>query len=301
MGDAPTVDYALPAMPTQYDVEEKAKGLKPPQLLNFMAEIVGCRSAVKGLIKASRAALKRGAILRKGRSRRNRPNQPGKQASGLYLATDFGLLPTIADIRDTLKMIQNLQSSIRRLYQSEGRTISLRYQLSGSGSLSGTSLNTRYTCDYHFSSSRHLAVKYTLPKGAFDSIQSLLMAINLAGLDKLTSSLWEAVPFSFVIDWFLPIGSALERFDPRVFDFASFTIVDHYVQTRVESGQTVYYGDNEWFRDLRVSGLKVGVRSNRIFIREPVLAALPLFEQESNPWTIKRFATASALAGSLLL
>jgi len=38
-------------------------------------------------------------------------------------------------------------------------------------------------------------------------------ALESLGLNPSAANLWDLIPFSFVVDWFLPIGSVLSRLD----------------------------------------------------------------------------------------
>lgn len=73
----------------------------------------------------------------------------------------------------------------------------------------------------------HCKVVYT--DRALNSAQQLYVMLKRTGLCLDAYNIWDMIPLSFVIDWFLPIGDFLEDFsqnwvaDSAIFDIATVT------------------------------------------------------------------------------
>lgn len=83
------------------------------------------------------------------------------------------------------------------------------------------------------------------------------------GLINPASVAWELVPFSFVVDWFVPIGNVLSA----ITDTAGLTFVDGYFNTRTKSTFTQTgdsYSEHEYYID-KFSGRPV----QKDFIKTP--------------------------------
>lgn len=72
-----------------------------------------------------------------------------------------------------------------------------------------------YNAMMHWKYGLTVKYRYTLPDwvtGLEGDIRALFSSLGLSpGLDTI----WEVIPFSFVIDWFLPIGQLLQRYTPQ--------------------------------------------------------------------------------------
>lgn len=114
--------------------------------------------------------------------------------SGAWLAMQYGWLPTISDIHESAKAYEELTGPSRTetLYISKKGPV-VEYDGSCSTSL--------YKCPGSAQVSNK--IWYTLE-------ENLSMPRSL-GLTDPASVAWELLPFSFVADWFIPIGSYLEN------------------------------------------------------------------------------------------
>jgi hypothetical protein len=66
---------------------------------------------------------------------------------------------------------------------------------------------------------------------------------QIIGLNTPLQILWELVPFSFVVDWFLPVGRLLNNFEPKSY-FGSLAakvdIIERWTSTKSEASSTMY-------------------------------------------------------------
>lgn len=118
-----------------------------------------------------------------------------KSIAGKWLELQFGWLPLMQDIHDTAQLIQkgfrektHLASNIRVLKDTQGDSpyIDGNYEFHTEGS-----------------------ARYTM-KVFYEIDPSVLRQLGEAGLINPVEIAWELVPFSFVVDWFLPVGNFLD-------------------------------------------------------------------------------------------
>lgn len=122
-----------------------------------------------------------------------------KQASGQWLELQYGWLPLIGDVHTML----NFNTPIRNSIYGVGRT---NEQLSYSKSLYGIG-------KFNINASYWSIVKY----GADVHVSDPALAFSQrAGLLNPAVVAWELMPFSFVIDWAVPIGDYLDNLTATV-------------------------------------------------------------------------------------
>jgi len=135
---------------------------------------------------------------------------PKELVSGLptaareYCAIKYGALPIIHDLRDTLKKVLKPKPDIRVVatarYRSDPTPIYVSDDFGG--------IKTwRFTESYSAIAVRYISADSIGSYGNFgDLIQTPLYTV------------WDAIPWSFVIDWFLPVGNALLQVQPFGFN-----------------------------------------------------------------------------------
>jgi hypothetical protein len=69
-------------------------------------------------------------------------------------------------------------------------------------------------CDGNVFIETSIVVKWTVH---FSVNNSAFQDLNTLGLTNLSSVTWEVIPYSFVVDWFLPIGNFLNNYDAFAF------------------------------------------------------------------------------------
>jgi hypothetical protein len=116
-----------------------------------------------------------------------------------WLEYSYGWKPLLNDTR-------NLAQATAQALIDRGSV--LRYQTAKSESRLGTRLTRSppgaYGTFNAYSSIRvAIGVKFRIPSGSISIVDSF-------GLSNPLTIAWEVVPFSFVVDWFLPVGNALQ-------------------------------------------------------------------------------------------
>lgn len=158
---------------------------------------------------------------------------PGRAGSlpGEYLNYQFGIAPTLSDAQDLRDAIENRDAIIRQYQRDSGRAIRREFRFEPIVSVNVTKTSNQFpygmghqlstqqcpggrltkktttTQEYWFAGS----FRYSIPKGAFPE--------RMAELDRLygvvpgVSTGWELVPFSWAVDYFIPIGGILSNLD----------------------------------------------------------------------------------------
>lgn len=144
---------------------------------------------------------------KRARSRFNKAfaRRQGEAVSRGWLELQYGWKPLLNDIygsADTLAR-RNSQTSYVTRRVSETRTIdSSSFSSVTSGKSLRTTLDIKGTCK--------LTVKFSVTYRTPDPTQSLPAQL---GLTNPLLIAWELMPFSFVVDWFLPLGQAISNLD----------------------------------------------------------------------------------------
>jgi hypothetical protein len=137
------------------------------------------------------------------------------------LQYQYGFIPTIGDISGMISAIRNLQQKIRDWNRSVGRLRRRkRTVLSDTISKSGSSVVSNWgTVNWNVNFTRQITAHITyrpLPIQAMANTERLLRGtLDSLGFELNPAILWDAIPFSFIVDWFLNIGGYLEgiKFD----------------------------------------------------------------------------------------
>lgn len=159
-----------------------------------------------------------------------------KSMSNDYLAYQFGLKPLILDLIQLAETLKSLGST--------GESVIIR--ASGKSQDTWTNANplgNTYPRDnrQHYTISRK--VSYALEYSVSDRTTYVLSKLGLTNLPLVA---WEVIPFSFVVDWLLPIGSFLESLDSETgltFVSGTKTVVLEYLMTGIVQGRGTQFGN----------------------------------------------------------
>ena len=190
---------------------------------NFVAELRETIEALKHPLKSIYKATYdyAGKVKHLGKVYRKRPHQYGKELSNAWLAYVFGIRPLADDVNDLATALNKLGSSFysrTKLYGSGHAQSSVLTQPSVSWTVSGhpaspTQIQDRVQVD-------DATVRY---KGA---IKMLPMDTNLiidqfgVGIFDVLPAVWEAIPWSFLIDYFVNVQEVLDGMRIQTADVA---------------------------------------------------------------------------------
>lgn len=121
-----------------------------------------------------------------------------KSMSNDYLAVNYGLLPTVSDLRRIERAFKKRSPYL----DSNGFTV---YTAGFSDKLVKDGLS------YTLLQRIKLAID-----DEDDEFQALVSRAESIGIYPTFENIWDLVPFSFVLDWFIDVGGFLERIDTRL-------------------------------------------------------------------------------------
>jgi len=157
-----------------------------------------------------------------------------KQAADAYLQTQFNVLPLISDIAGIYTAICSVQKDLRKLLGNAGKLCEAHWRHSFNISSAGSNHHmgqlvydeesfscgpitsdcyTDYSdinCEYHAS----IQYNYTLTEHQVAHAQLLGMMDEL-GVNLNPVIIWNAIPWSFVIDWVIGVNRWLDQFKRR--------------------------------------------------------------------------------------
>jgi len=167
----------------------------------MVQRLVSLRKAYQALRRGKFGDFLRALNIRPQPKHKSRWSRP-KDASALWLEYWFGWAPLVSDIQTTIDVLESKDLE-DKVYRIVGRV---------RGEWTGYESNTHSSAYYHreysnlsFEHRLRLQVDYTI------SNPNMYLA-NRLGLVNPAAVLWEIVPFSFVVDWFVKVGDWLENY-----------------------------------------------------------------------------------------
>lgn len=145
-----------------------------------------------------------------------------------YLMWTYGVKPLLSDIDGAAKHLAQPENKTFKVYGKRKIEVPLQTIATGSGG-SGVAQQTTVTM---FGS---VEVTY---EAKFTVSQTGIRELNRLGISNPLSLGWELLPWSFVVDWFLPIGNYLNSLDA----FNGLTL--NWVRKTVVKRQTVVFNRN---------------------------------------------------------
>lgn len=186
-----------------------------------------------------------------------------KDIGSYYLALKFGWDQLLRDIRNTVMFQRNAEKRLKQLLRDNGKPVYRRlddvysssvitYQ--NSGSAFGT-VNSPDLVTYFYSGTPNFIdvvrsidrvwacaqFRFWLPDGPRDIAWTRRMLAALYGLNPSPAVVWNAIPWTWLIDWFANAGDVIENLDAGV---ANRLAADYFYVMR-ESG-------TEWKRSVTV-------------------------------------------------
>lgn len=177
-----------------------------------------------------------------------------KRIAGAYLAAIFGVLPLGGDIVSGSQMIRDVQSLMDRFAAISGQTMKHSVQRFYEDEYNCTQPTDQITPSYgvrkYFCYRRKKITVYKLSGtvkypviGISDTLAFKILRERY-GLGSFLTSMYEAVPFSFVVDWFANIGGLLAELEHAV-DFASF---ENAIEIHPDLCWSVKTSAREWYK-----------------------------------------------------
>jgi hypothetical protein len=145
-----------------------------------------------------------------------------KNLAGGFLNYKFGWKPTVGDLQGMAAAIRQTGQSIGRFSAMCGQTLSDHCRLSGPKTVTTVHGsfdfhgNSHYPCKWtaEIQGSVTAHVRYrVMPILALNEFDLIMRGFaDALGVQLNPRILWDKLPFSFVVDWFLSVGNFLDRF-----------------------------------------------------------------------------------------
>lgn len=237
MGENTTPRGTLPEMPADIpfpDISGDAFVSMYPEvetevsLVNFIYELKDLRKLASTL-----NSVKRVWNLLLGRGK---PTYKMGDITDVYLANEFGVQPLVSDIRSIIGSAQNIQTKflkyfgdqnkvLRRHYTRRYHPDSVPWSLSSEFDTpygSPTTHRGKHTCGVpEVTYTATMVYSYSLPGlgplsgHALTDVYRELYLLDLYGVQLNPRIIWDAIPFSFVVDYFVRVGDWLDQFKKR--------------------------------------------------------------------------------------
>ena len=174
-----------------------------------------------------------------------------KSVSEKWLAYQYGWKPLMNDIYDAHQLIQKgfreksqLACNVRNLEDHYERRVD-----DGAGGYEKVTSTAKFSMKVFYSIS-----------------DSELSKLGQMGLINPLSVAWEVVPFSFVVDWFLPVGNFLEAITAPL----GVTFIDGYASAKCEGTKTVSSPESPYSTEVRESDSRAQCVTMMGFTRRPL-------------------------------
>lgn len=115
-----------------------------------------------------------------------------------HLAVNYGILPTISDLKDIIAALKKASP-----YQDRN----------GFDTHNASHFASEQVGNYQFSLEQRLKIAVNKQDSGMNALADSLENIGLA---PTLQNIWDLVPYSFVIDWFINVGDFLERVDTNL-------------------------------------------------------------------------------------
>lgn len=206
----------------------------------------------------------------------------GKNLAQRWLQLQYGFIPMAQDVHDSIKLLQEGFRKVTPLMHSTR-------DIKDAGSFTTVPGLGPGGVDVKWSSVFRTKVWYSFEP-------SFLAHLSEMGLINPLEVAWEVTPYSFVVDWFMPVGNFLEALTARV----GVTFIDGYTGWKVESTYTSSpsYGDSYYGRFTGTS--QKLVRTNRGYTRSKLTGFPVPGLYFKSPFSSKHALNALALVRQLI-
>jgi hypothetical protein len=174
-----------------------------------------------------------------------------KTVANNFLAWKFGVQPFVSDMKAIVNLLPAVDKRIKHLLQQQGKASSLSFNrtvvfdtpfsftrsyVDPSNSFRGLDVVfTRRSAKAEFHIGAKLFQDLDDLEGALTTMKALAAS---AGLNRPIRVLWNAIPYSFVVDWFFHVGKVLDQLQVQPFG-GTYNVSDVGYSVRSEAIYTV--------------------------------------------------------------
>lgn len=211
-----------------------------------------------------------------------------KFARDTWLEYTYGWMPLLSDVYSSAKALASLTVDPSKAV----RTVRARTTVSSFRERTDFLRNVKVTTNMKTTTYGDMVVNYTIPNG--------ISFGDAMGLNNPLTIAWELIPFSFVVDWFLPIGQSIQALTA----YNGLSFVSGSYQRRVvvnekvtcSPGKTWDAGSEVWGpQNINCSLDLESVNMTRSFLGSFPSYGWPAFK---NPLSVKHMISSLALLSS---
>lgn len=265
-----------------------------PESIKMAANIIGGAALILRGIKRGRLRdIRRGVDLVLGSgaaSHATRKSVTERRSSSAWLQWQYGIAPLLSDISAIQKTVSNGLDQPNK-FISTSSTVKSPY--TGEDLSSRPKSNSWSKCCPKFELKTNISVR---TKVRYRISSPWLKALSDLGLTNPLLTGWEMIPFSFVLDWFIPVGTWLSALNTNLgLEYVSgFTTIQGY------SSVSATFMDT-WCRNTElVSGSLPEIESRFMSMERRVLDSTPFPTlYTKNPFSSTHVTSALALVSQL--
>lgn len=157
--------------------------------------------------------------------------QPEKAVSSAWLEWTYGIKPMMMDVQSAITACEDARTV-------RGTTGVLRCSVK---SKSSNHIEDEIWGDYHIVLQRHDEVSVSRKLNLRYTVDPSILQLQRFGITNPVSTIQELIPFSFVLDWFVDVGSYISSWDAALpYSWAGGTIGSKITQRHTWSGGRSY-------------------------------------------------------------
>lgn len=152
-----------------------------------------------------------------------------KKFANKFLAYNFGILPFLSELKSLKQSYSKIRQHVESVQQAQGSN-QLVKKMAVSGDVGGSYLYRRpigkntYRYDplcWEGRAKSHVRGRYFRQYTTADAIRA---SLDYYG-GRILNNVWEAIPYSFVVDWFFSVGDMISYLHPQ-FQIPCFQVLD---------------------------------------------------------------------------
>jgi len=177
----------------------------------------------------------------------------------LFLWWKFGAQPLIDDIKKMLNLVANVEDRLDHLRKINNRTVTIRHHASWNEDLYGNTIRvwddgthgpigptSVVQLPVWVSGKLHLSCQVRTALNLNGADVFLRAMVNALGLNNPAKIIWNAIPYSWLVDWFVDLDAFLDGLAIPMFEGTIDVVgASHTVETKEMYGAYGYTGPSE--------------------------------------------------------
>lgn len=193
------------------------------------------------------------------------------------LAYNYGVKPLVKDIKDAYEILNKAKSEIERVVGLHGKPQKVNLKVKKKWTSSHRIPGHFSTHDITITGSivHRASALFTIEKVDPTVLNQTLLSLDKLGLGRFASTVWESIPYSFLLDWFFKVGDFLKGFDIGIFN-PSITMWHTARSVKFEGELKVTCVSDSMFNPPQMIGKISAYGPISLYKREPFLLSSPI-------------------------